>query len=73
MGCEKLIEHLEKRLGVKIGNTTADGSFRFQPIYCLGNCAQSPAAMLDGKPYGCLTPEIADLLIDDARMRAGDR
>lgn len=76
MGCEKLVEHLENRLGVKIGNahgnTTPDGSFTLRPVYCLGNCALSPAAMLDGKPYGRVTPEIADFLIDDVRRREDD-
>jgi formate dehydrogenase subunit gamma len=70
MGCDALIQHIEKRLGVGIGNTTADESFTFQPVFCLGNCALSPAAMLDGRPYGRLSPEIADFLIDDIRRRA---
>jgi len=69
MGCDKLIEHLENRLGVKIGNTTPDDAFTFLPVFCLGNCALSPAAMLDGKPYGRLSAEIADFLIDDVRRR----
>jgi NADH:ubiquinone oxidoreductase subunit E len=68
-GCERLVEHLENRLRIKIGNTTPDQSFHFLPIYCLGNCAHSPAVMLDGKPYGGVTPEMADLLIDDVRRR----
>jgi (2Fe-2S) ferredoxin len=67
-GCEKLISHLEKRLGIQIGHSTADGSIVFSPIYCVGNCAHSPAVLLDGKPYGRVTPEIADLLIDEVQM-----
>jgi formate dehydrogenase subunit gamma len=69
MGCNKLIEHMEDTLGVKIGNTTPDEAFTLLPVYCLGNCALSPAAMLDGKPYGRLSAEIADFLINDARRR----
>jgi formate dehydrogenase subunit gamma len=69
MGCDKLIQHLEGRLGVEIGNTTPDEAFTFLPVYCLGNCALSPAAMLDGESYGRLSPEIADSLINDARRR----
>jgi formate dehydrogenase subunit gamma len=72
MGCEKLVAHLEQRLGVKIGNTTPDQSITFQAVYCLGNCALSPAAMVDGKPYGRLSPEIADFLLDDLRRRDDD-
>ena len=69
MGCEKTIRHVEKRLGVKLGETTADGSFTVEPVYCLGLCALSPAAMLDGEPYGRVTAEVADFLIDSARRR----
>src|ERR1017187_8872354 len=72
MGCEKLVAHLEQRLGVKIGNTTANDSITLRAVYCLGNCALSPAAMLDGKPYGRLSPEIADFLIDDLKRRDED-
>jgi len=72
MGCDQLIRHLESRLGVKIGNTTPDESFTFLPVFCLGNCALSPAAMLDGKPYGRLSAEIADFLLDDVRRKEAD-
>ncbi len=70
MGCDRLIEHVEKRLGAKLGETTPDGSFTLDAIYCLGNCAMSPAVMLDGKPYGRVSAQVADFLIDDVRRRA---
>ena len=70
MGCDALIEHVEKKAGVRLGETTDDGSLTLSPIYCLGNCALSPAVMLDGKPYGRVTPEVADFLIDGVRRRA---
>lgn len=69
MGCDKLIRHVEDRLGAKLGESTPDRSFTLEPVYCLGNCALSPAMMLDGKPYGRVSPEVADFLIDDARRR----
>jgi formate dehydrogenase subunit gamma len=67
MGCESMIRHLENRLGVKLGGTTEDRSISLEPVYCLGNCALSPAVMLDGKLYGRVSSEVADFLIDDAR------
>jgi formate dehydrogenase subunit gamma len=70
MGCDRLIEHIEKRLGAKLGETTPDGSFSLDAVYCLGNCALSPAVMLDGKPYGRVSAQVADFLIDDVRRRA---
>ena len=57
MGCDKLIEHVEKRPAVKLGETTPDGSFSCEQVFCLGNCALSPAVMLDGKPYGRVSPQ----------------
>ena len=63
MGAEKLAEHARKRLGIDFHQTTADGRFSLEPIYCLGNCACSPAALIDGRLYGRLTPEAFDALI----------
>ena len=70
MGCEALVDHVENRLGVKMGETTADRSFTVEAVYCLGNCALSPSAMLDGKPYGRVSAQVADFLIDSARRHA---
>jgi formate dehydrogenase subunit gamma len=70
MGCEKMIEHVEDRLKAKIGQTTEDRSFTLEAVYCLGNCALSPAVMLDGKLFGRVSPDVADFLIDDAGRRA---
>lgn len=69
MGCDALIQHVEKRLGVKLGQTTPDQSLTVEQVFCLGNCALSPAVMLDGEPYGRVSPAVADFLVDSA-MRA---
>jgi formate dehydrogenase subunit gamma len=69
MGCEKVIQHVEDRLGVKLGETTHDGAFSIEQVFCLGNCALSPSALLDGELFGRVSPEVADLLIEDARRR----
>jgi formate dehydrogenase subunit gamma len=70
MGCNSLIEHVEKNLGVKMGETSGDGNFTLRPVYCLGNCALSPAVMLDGQPYGRVSAAVADSLIENARRHA---
>jgi formate dehydrogenase subunit gamma len=69
MGCEGMIRHVEDRLGVKLGETAEDGSFTLEPVFCLGNCALSPAIMLDGKLFGRVSSQVADFLIDDVRGR----
>jgi len=70
MGCENTIRHVEERLGVRLGETTGDRSFTVDAVYCLGNCALSPAVMLDGKLYGRVSREVADFLIDSAQRHA---
>jgi formate dehydrogenase subunit gamma len=70
MGCNPLIAHVENSLRVKLGDTTADGSFTVKSVYCLGNCALSPAIMLDGQPYGRVSAGVADALIENARRPA---
>jgi formate dehydrogenase subunit gamma len=63
MGADQLAEHARRRLGVDFHQTTEDGQFTLEPVYCLGNCACSPAVMIDGELFGRLTPERFDALI----------
>ena len=55
MGSEDLAERLERALGIKFGDTTPDRRVTLLPVYCLGNCALSPSAMIDGKLHGRMT------------------
>jgi formate dehydrogenase subunit gamma len=64
MGCDTIIRHVENRLGVRLGETSPNGEFTIDQIFCLGLCANSPAVMLDGKLYGRVTAQIIDSLID---------
>ncbi|HVY05581.1 MAG TPA: formate dehydrogenase subunit gamma [Burkholderiales bacterium] len=57
MGANALVEQAKRRLGVDFHETTPDGTFTLEPIYCLGNCACSPAMMVDDDVYGRVTPE----------------
>jgi formate dehydrogenase subunit gamma len=60
---DALATHAKRKLGVGFHETTSDGEFSLEPIYCLGNCACSPAAMVDGRLYGRLTPERFDEML----------
>jgi len=71
MGAEQLAEHARVRLGVDFHETTSDGAFSLEPVFCLGNCACSPAVMIDGRLYGRLTPERFDALIAERRSKPG--
>jgi formate dehydrogenase subunit gamma len=68
MGADHLAEHAKRRLGVDFHGTTADGAFSLEPVFCLGNCALSPAAMLDGRLYGRVTPERFDELVAEKKQ-----
>ncbi len=66
-GGDALTAHAEKKLGVTIGNTTADGRVTLEPIYCLGLCATAPSAMLDGRVVGRLDTNRLDALVSEAQ------
>ena len=57
--------HAKQKLGVEYHGTTANGAFTLEPVYCLGNCAASPAIMIDGELYGRVTPERFDAIVAD--------
>ena len=63
MHCEQLTAHAQRKLGVPLHGTTADGRYTLEPVYCLGNCACSPAVMIDGELHGRVTPGSFDALI----------
>jgi formate dehydrogenase subunit gamma len=63
VGGEALAAHARQRLGVQFHETTRDGSFSLEPVYCLGNCACSPAVMVDGDVYGRVTPDRLDEIL----------
>ena len=63
MGSRTLEEYARKKLGVDFHGTTSDGRFSLEPVYCLGNCACSPAVMVDETVYGRVTPERLDEIL----------
>ena len=67
MGSEALAAHVTRRLGIEWKQTSPDGALTIEPVYCLGNCALSPAAMLDGKLRGRVTAAAIDDLIAACR------
>jgi formate dehydrogenase subunit gamma len=52
MGSRKLTEHAEKKTGLQLNETSGDGELTLEGVYCLGNCACSPAVMDGDKVYG---------------------
>lgn len=70
MGGEALAEHARRRLGIDFRQTTADGGVTLEPVFCLGNCACSPALLLDGELHGRVTAERLDELLAEVGGRS---
>jgi formate dehydrogenase subunit gamma len=66
-GGDALAGRAEAKLGIAIGNTTADHLVTLEPIYCLGLCATAPSAMLDGRLVGRLDDARLDALVAEAQ------
>ena len=66
-GGDALAARAEAKLGVSLGNTTADLRVTLEPIYCLGLCATAPSAMLDGRVVGRLDEARLDALVAEAQ------
>jgi len=70
MGGVALQEHAKTALGIDFHETTSDGAFSLEPVYCLGLCACSPAIAIDGEVYGRVSAERFDEVIADVRALA---
>lgn len=64
MGSARLEARAKQRLGIDYHATSASGAVTLEPAYCLGNCALSPALMLDGELRGRVTLAQLDALLD---------
>jgi NADH-quinone oxidoreductase subunit E len=67
MGSERILEHLQDRLDIVLGETSADGVFTLLPIVCLGACDQAPAMMIDDQLYGNLDSVKIDEILSTYR------
>ncbi len=67
MGSEALEQFAKSKLGVDYHQTTVDGSITLEPVYCLGNCACSPAVMMNDQIYGRVNAAKIEKLIAQAK------
>ena len=68
-GSDDVIAHLERKLGVHCGGTTADGMFTLKGVECLGSCGTAPMLQCGAHYHEDRTIERADALIDELRAR----
>jgi formate dehydrogenase subunit gamma len=69
VGAEQLVAHAEQVLGIKVGQTTPDGSVTLEQVFCLGNCALGPAGQVDDQVRGRLSPARLDALFTEMVSR----
>jgi NADH-quinone oxidoreductase subunit E len=62
-GSDTIVEHLQKKLGIKLGETTADGKFTLKESECLAACGGAPMFMIDQTYHENLTPEKVDAIL----------
>jgi NADH-quinone oxidoreductase subunit E len=67
MGAEDIIKYIEKKLKIKVGETTADGMFTLKVAECLGSCGTAPMLQCGASYHENLTYEKVDRLIEDYR------
>jgi formate dehydrogenase subunit gamma len=69
MGCEDIVSHLALSHGVTVDDVNEGSGIHVESVYCLGNCALSPAALLDGEPIGRLDRDRLDAIVAGARRK----
>ena len=62
-GCDKILQHIKQKLGIKEYETSSDGKFYLERAECLGCCDSAPMMDINGKVYGNLTIEKVDELL----------
>jgi NADH-quinone oxidoreductase subunit E len=71
-GGRLLLEKLERDLGIKAGETTTDGLFSLDTIYCAGACALAPLVLVGGQYHGRMNPVKLDRIVAKYRKGALD-
>ncbi|MFZ4542525.1 MAG: NADH-quinone oxidoreductase subunit NuoE [Saprospiraceae bacterium] len=67
-GAEDIVRHIERRLGIKDGETTPDGKFSLKTVECLGACGYAPMLQVGEKYHEHLTIEKVDALIEQFKV-----
>jgi NADH-quinone oxidoreductase subunit E len=63
-GCDTIVDHLQNKLGIGFGETTADGKITLKEVECLAACAGAPMMQVDRDYHENLTPERIDEILE---------
>ncbi|MBI4945291.1 MAG: NADH-quinone oxidoreductase subunit NuoE [Bacteroidetes bacterium] len=72
MGAEDLVKFIEKKLGIKEGQTTPDGMFTLKTVECLASCGTAPMMQIGEKYHENLTFEKCDTILDEYKNKGED-
>jgi NADH-quinone oxidoreductase subunit E len=68
-GGDKLLEHLEHKLGIHAGQTSDDGQFSIEEAQCLAACDRAPLMLVDDEIVGPVTLDQVDRWVDEKRKK----
>jgi NADH-quinone oxidoreductase subunit E len=66
-GADEIVAHLQSKLNIKVGETTADGMFTLKTVECLGSCGTAPMLQCGSKYYENLTTDRVDEIVDQLK------
>ena len=72
LGAEDIVKHIEKKLGIKDGETTADGMFTLKTVECLAACGTAPVIQVGETYHENMTCESVDAMLDNYKAK-GER
>ena len=72
LGAERLIDHLSGKLGIKPGQTTADGRFSLATVECMASCGTAPMLVVNGAYHESMDAAKIDALIESHRVEAAE-
>jgi NADH-quinone oxidoreductase subunit E len=64
LGSERLLDHLEKKLGIAPGQTTADGRFTLSTVECVASCGRAPVVVINETYLDKMSPDAIDRVLD---------
>lgn len=68
-GSEQVLERAKERLGIDVGETTADGRFSLEATRCIGACGLAPVFTVNEEVYGKATPELMKKVIEEYKNK----
>jgi len=69
-GADALLDHCRRKLGIDVGETTADGRFTITEVECIAGCDRAPSMQVNDRYYEPMTPEKLDALLSDLSREA---